>query len=117
LTANFDALRSGGHVVVIGGGPGGTACALALKRIADEISSPIKITILESKQFLYERHYNQCVGVLSPPLPELLEERLYIPFPRELCLVDIDGARAPGRSVISSPTRPTDGTGTFSSET
>lgn len=91
MTANFDALRSGGHVVVIGGGPGGTACALALKRIADEISSPIKITILESKQFLNERHYNQCVGVLSPPLPELLEERLYIPFPRELCLVDIDG--------------------------
>jgi flavin-dependent dehydrogenase len=77
--------------VIIGGGPGGTACALALKRLATEQGRRVKITIIEGKRFIEERHYNQCVGVLSPPLPELMEEDLGIPFPRDLCLVEIGG--------------------------
>ena len=80
-----------GHVVIIGGGPGGTACALALDRIATETGRQVHITLLEGKQFKGERHYNQCVGVLCPPLPELLEERLQVPFPYHLCLMEIDG--------------------------
>jgi len=79
------------RVVIIGGGPGGTACALALNRQAAEMNRKIQVTILEGKQFIEERHYNQCVGVLSPPLPSLLEEQLEITFPQQLCLVDIDG--------------------------
>ena len=74
-----------GHVVIIGGGPGGTACALALQRMAGEMGRKIQITIIEGKQFVGEMHYNQCVGVISPPLPELLYERLDVRFPYRLC--------------------------------
>jgi flavin-dependent dehydrogenase len=80
-----------GHVVIIGGGPGGTACALALDRLAVEMGRQVNITLLEGKQFKGERHYNQCVGVISPPLPELLEDQLDLPFPKHLCLMEIDG--------------------------
>ncbi|NIS79223.1 MAG: hypothetical protein GTO14_03160, partial [Anaerolineales bacterium] len=44
----------------------------------------IAITLIEGKQFTGERHYNQCVGVLSPPLPQLMEGELGIPFPGHL---------------------------------
>ncbi len=74
-----------GHVVIIGGGPGGTACALALHRMAAEMGRDIRLTIVEGKQFVGEMHYNQCVGVLSPPLPELLNEELGVRFPYRLC--------------------------------
>ncbi len=73
-----------GHVVIIGGGPGGTACALALQRLAAELGRNIQVTIVEGKQFTGEMHYNQCVGVLSPPLPELLEGPLGVQFPYHL---------------------------------
>ncbi len=77
-------LPAGGHVVIIGGGPGGTACALALQSLAGEMDRKIHITIVEGKQFTGEQHYNQCIGVLSPPLPELLETSLGVPFPHYL---------------------------------
>ncbi len=79
-----------GHVVIIGGGPGGTACALALQRMAGEMGRKIRITVVEGKQFVGEMHYNQCVGVLSPPLPDLLNERLGVRFPYRLCRSKID---------------------------
>lgn len=77
-------LPAGGHVVIIGGGPGGTACALALQSLAGEIGRKINITIVEGKHFISEQHYNQCIGVLSPPLPTLLETSLNVPFPHYL---------------------------------
>ncbi len=73
-----------GHVVIIGGGPGGTACALALHHMAAEMGRTIKITVVEGKQFVGEMHYNQCLGVLAPPLPDLLWERLGVKFPFHL---------------------------------
>ena len=79
------------RVVIIGGGPGGTACALTLQRLAEQQARQVQITLIEGKQFKGEKHYNQCVGVLSPPLPELLENELGIPFPHHLCLVNIQG--------------------------
>lgn len=84
-------LTEGSRVVIIGGGPGGTACALALHRLAGEIGVKIQITLIEGKQFTDEKHYNQCVGVLSPPLPSLMEEKLGIEFPLHLCQVEIQG--------------------------
>ncbi|MFL7890632.1 MAG: NAD(P)/FAD-dependent oxidoreductase [Anaerolineales bacterium] len=87
MDENLNSLR----VVIIGGGPGGTACALALQRQAAQHGRRVHITIIEGKQFLDEKHYNQCVGVLSPPLPELLENDLGITFPMQLCLVEIQG--------------------------
>lgn len=74
-----------GHVVIIGGGPGGTACALALQRISRGMGRNILITVVEGKQFVGELHYNQCVGVLSPPLPDLLSSQLDVQFPYHLC--------------------------------
>ncbi|MFO8035555.1 MAG: NAD(P)/FAD-dependent oxidoreductase [Anaerolineales bacterium] len=77
-------LSAGGHAVIIGGGPGGTACALALQSLAGEMGRKIDITIVEGKHFISEQHYNQCIGVLSPPLPTLLETSLDVPFPHYL---------------------------------
>lgn len=79
------------RVVIIGGGPAGTACALALHRLAAETDRRVQITLLEGKQFAGERHYNQCVGVLSPPLPSLLEDHLGVPFPYHLSRGEIRG--------------------------
>ena len=79
------------RVVIIGGGPGGTACALALQRKAAEKGQRVDITLIEGKQFLEEKHYNQCVGVLSQPLPDLLENDLGVEFPHQLCLIEIQG--------------------------
>ena len=79
------------HIVIIGGGPGGSACALALERKAAELGKPVRISLIEGKQFRGEKHYNQCVGVLSPPLPDLMETDLGIPFPMDLCQVNIKG--------------------------
>lgn len=79
------------RIVVIGGGPGGTACALALQRLAADTGRQVEITLLEGKQFVGERHYNQCVGVLSPRMPSLLEKQLCVPFPRHLSRNEIRG--------------------------
>lgn len=79
------------HIVIIGGGPGGSACALALERKAAELGKPVRVTLIEGKQFRGEKHYNQCVGVLSPPLPTLMDNYLGVPFPMDLCQVKIQG--------------------------
>jgi flavin-dependent dehydrogenase len=85
------ALKDGGHVVVIGGGPGGTACALRLKCLAAQMNRHITVTLVESKQFSGEHHYNQCAGVLSHPLPELMHDKLGVPFPHHLARALIQG--------------------------
>jgi flavin-dependent dehydrogenase len=77
-------LRDGGRVVIVGGGPGGAACAIALCRQAKELGRIIQVTLYEGKTFAGERHYNQCVGVVSPPIREILEDGLGVPFPWHL---------------------------------
>ena len=77
-------LLDGSRVVIIGGGPGGAACGLAVMRLAIASGRRIQVTIVEGKEFTAERHYNQCLGVLSPPLPSLLENDLGVPFPWQL---------------------------------
>lgn len=91
MTSNANSLPEDGRVVIIGGGPGGTACALALQRLAGQMNRRIQILLLESKQFAEERHYNQCAGVLSPPLAELLEQQLGVPFPYHLVRGKVPG--------------------------
>lgn len=81
---------NGGKVVIIGGGPGGTACALALQQYASQKAIDIDITIIEGKEFTEKRHHNQCVGVLSPPLPSLMEDTLGIHFPSSICIGEIE---------------------------
>jgi flavin-dependent dehydrogenase len=76
--------------VILGGGPAGAACALSLQRSALQLGRNLTVTILEGKEFVGERHYNQCVGVLSPPVGELIESHLGIPFPRHLVRTEIE---------------------------
>ena len=84
-------LPDGGKVVIIGGGPGGTATAISLLMVARSLGRHLRVTILEGKQFAEERHHNQCVGVLSPPIMGLLEDELCVPFPYHLSRGLING--------------------------
>jgi len=72
------------HIIILGGGPAGSACGLALLKLAAQMKRAVKVTLLEGKQFAGEQHYNQCVGVLSNPLPDLMERELLVPFPTVL---------------------------------
>jgi len=89
------------RVVILGGGPAGVACALALHRLASETGQSVRCTIVEGKQFSGERHYNPCVGVLSPILSGLLEEELGVPFPYHLSRTKITGyvLHTPGEEI------------------
>ena len=82
-------LQDGQTVAVIGGGPGGIACALTLKREAERSGRTLKILLFEGKRFGAD--YNQCAGVLSPPLQAILQEEFEINLPPELCLREIQG--------------------------
>jgi len=82
--ASLGPLGNGGRVAIIGGGPGGVGCALALRHLAAQSGRQIEITVLEGKQFAGERHHNLCAGVVSPPLPRLIEQDLGIPCPVHL---------------------------------
>ncbi len=77
-------LPDGGTAVVIGGGPGGTATAIALKQGARTLGRNIRVLLVEGKQFSGERHHNRCAGVLSPPIADILENELGLPFPHHL---------------------------------
>ncbi len=82
-------LEDGQTVVVIGGGPGGTSCAITLSRLAKERNINLNIVLYEGKDFGKSEQFNPCVGVLSPPIEEILEKKLGIPFPHELILEKI----------------------------
>ena len=77
-------LQDGGRVVIIGGGPGGVGCALALHHLARQIGRQISITLFEGKEFAGGKHHNLCVGIVSPPLPSLIEDELGVPCPDHL---------------------------------
>ncbi len=77
-------LGDGSLAVVIGGGPGGVAAAMALKQGARAMGRDARVIIVEGKQFVGQQQYNQCVGVLSPPIVELIERELNVPFPHQL---------------------------------
>ncbi len=77
-------LRDGSTVAILGGGPAGTACAIALKKLARERQISLDVVLYEGKVFAGEKQYNQCAGVLSPPIEALLESGLGIPFPHSL---------------------------------
>lgn len=84
-------LQDRATAVVIGGGPGGTAAAITLRREAQALGRDIRVVIIEEKHFAGERHHNQCVGVLSPPVAELIAHDLGVAFPFHLSQVEITG--------------------------
>lgn len=84
-------LAEGGRAVVVGGGPAGVATAIALKQGARTLGRDIHVVVVEGKQFAGRQQYNQCAGVLSPPIVELIEGDLGVPFPHHLGHVMITG--------------------------
>jgi flavin-dependent dehydrogenase len=78
-------------VAVVGGGPGGVATALALKDLARKNGRSVRVMLFEGKKFEGEQHFNQCVGVLSPPIDLIVEESLGVRFPRHLVQREIVG--------------------------
>lgn len=75
-------LRHGARAAVIGGGPGGCACAIALRDGAAAAGRDVEVVLFEPKEF--GLHYNQCAGVLSPPLQTLLVRHLGLRLPAHL---------------------------------
>lgn len=101
MQSSLGKLPDNGRVIIIGGGPAATACGLALKRLAAQAARSVDVVLVEGKQFAGERHYNQCAGVLSPPLPEIMERDLGVAFPHHLTRSRIAGyiLHASGQSV------------------
>jgi flavin-dependent dehydrogenase len=84
-------LADGATVAIIGGGPGGASCAIRLLDKARQEDKDIRVVIFEGKDF--DRHHNQCVGALSPPLERLLREEMHIELPERLIKRRIEGYR------------------------
>ncbi|MFQ5560328.1 MAG: NAD(P)/FAD-dependent oxidoreductase [Nitrospinota bacterium] len=90
MTSDLLPLADGDTVCILGGGPGGAACAIALKREAAKVGKNIEVVIFEQKKFSEHRQYNQCIGVLSPPLESILLDNLEIRLPQRIILNEID---------------------------
>ncbi|MBI4596673.1 MAG: GNAT family N-acetyltransferase [Candidatus Tectomicrobia bacterium] len=84
-------LKDGHRVAIIGGGPGGSSCAIKLLRESKKRGLHLEVLVLEGKDFDF--HYNQCVGVLSPPIERLLKDGLEIELPENLINRKIFGYR------------------------
>ena len=87
-------LKDNAVIAVVGGGPSGSAFAIRLLQKALEIGKKIEVLIFEGKDF--KIHHNQCVGVLSPPLMDILEKDLSVKLPAELFKRSIHGYRLHG---------------------
>ncbi len=84
-------INSQSTVVIIGGGPAGSSCAIRLKRICAAHEVCPRIIVYEHKRFEKKSYYNQCLGVLSPPIEAILESQLEIPFPEHIVQKVING--------------------------
>lgn len=113
--ADTNPVRPGCRISIIGGGPAGTTCAISLLQMAQRKNIDLDITIHEPKDFAtsaatwhpsdtpsFDARINQCVGVLSPPIRELLTEKLHIPFPDHLVQKHITGyvLHGPRQSIM-----------------
>ncbi|MBM3284627.1 MAG: NAD(P)/FAD-dependent oxidoreductase, partial [Candidatus Aminicenantes bacterium] len=95
-------LDSRATVVIIGCGPAGASCAIKLKKIASSQSLKPRFIVYEGKPLERKSHYNQCLGVLSPPLQRIMEGDLEIPFPWPIIQRKIEGyVLHTGQSVLT----------------
>jgi flavin-dependent dehydrogenase len=79
-------------VVIIGCGPAGASCALKLRKLTARPGVPLpRIVVYEGKPLERKSYFNQCLGVLSPPLERLMEEDLGVPFPWSIIRRKIEG--------------------------
>lgn len=82
-------IRSGSRVAIIGGGPGGASCAMTILKEARKRLIDVEVVLYESKYF--GQHYNQCFGVISPPLLDILKDDFDIIIPQAMLLREISG--------------------------
>jgi flavin-dependent dehydrogenase len=88
-------------IIIIGCGPAGASCAIKLKKLTASAGLKPRIVVYEGKPLEQKSHYNQCLGVLSPPLEKIMEEDLGIPFPWPIIQRKIEGyVIHAGRSVV-----------------
>lgn len=87
--SSFHRLLKFNTVAIIGGGPAGAACAIKLAQLAKAKGLELNLVLYERKDFT--RHHNQCVGVLSPPILEIMERELKITLPPGLIKSEIPG--------------------------
>ena len=84
-------LENGQTVAIIGGGPAGASCAIALKNLAKKRNITIDVIIYEHKDFEGGIEHNECAGVLSQPIEHIIEDQLGIPFPWHLVKREVPG--------------------------
>lgn len=84
-------LRDGQTVVIIGGGPAGSSCAIRLKNLAKKQGINLDVIIFELKDFEGGLEHNECAGVLSQPIEHIIEDGLGIPFPWHLVKREVPG--------------------------
>ena len=89
MSIDMNPIKNGSVVVIIGGGPAGSSCALKLKKLALQKKISPRIIVYEGKRFEKKSYYNQCLGVVSPPLDQILETQLGIPFPWDIVQKEI----------------------------
>ena len=82
-------LGDGGRVAIVGGGPGGTSCAMTILKEARRRSLDVEVVLYEPKYFGH--HYNQCFGVISPPLLDILKDHFGIVLPEHMIKREITG--------------------------
>jgi flavin-dependent dehydrogenase len=87
-------------LAVIGGGPSGSSAAIRFIQGAEKSSLPVRVILIEGKDF--DVHYNQCAGVLSPPIEDILLNDLKVTLPYSIFKRQIRGYRlhAGGREVL-----------------
>ncbi|NUN22419.1 MAG: hypothetical protein HUU09_03010 [Candidatus Jettenia caeni] len=84
-------LKNNQTVVIIGGGPAGTSCAITLKNLAKKRNINLEVILYELKDFEGGIEHNECAGVLSQPIERIIEEKLEIPFPWHLVKRKVTG--------------------------
>jgi len=82
-------LEDGQRVIIIGGGPAGSSCAIALKNLGRKLGRDIDVVLYEGTQ--YGPDSIKRVGVLAPPLVQTLENTLGVNFPCQLVARKIVG--------------------------
>ncbi len=91
MSDDLKPIQNGDTICIFGGGPGGSGCAIALKKEAEKLGKNIRVVIFEQKKFEEHRQYNQCIGVLSPPLEDILRENLGLELPADMIQKEIAG--------------------------
>ncbi|MEP9412216.1 MAG: hypothetical protein HRF42_12620 [Candidatus Brocadia sp.] len=84
-------LQDGQTLAIIGGGPAGASCAIALKHLAKKQNINLDVIIFELKDFEGGIDHNECAGVLSQPIEHIIEDQLGVPFPWHLVKREVPG--------------------------